>query len=298
MNSAEDIAAFRRFPNIGLAELEKIAEFDYDEQNTAGSDSAPPVLLSIFYPKRRVDPQPVVYYLHGGGMVAGDRFNGIDQVLAWVERLGVVMVAVEYRLAPEHPHPAPIDDCDAGLLWVAEHADELGIDANRVVVVGASAGGGLAAALALRARDRGYPRLAGQVLDSPMLDDRSQTVSSHQVDNLGIWDRITNEVAWTALLGEHHAEREISPYASPSRAEDLSRLPPTYISAAGGEVFRDEAIAYASGIWAAGGSVDLHVYAGAMHSFKALAPESAISRTARADLDDWVQRLLARRIAT
>lgn len=292
MPSAAEIDVLRGFPTASLSDLSAIATFAYEERVAPGRDGAPPVLLSIFRPTARTAAAPVVYLVHGGGMVSGDRFNGVEQALGWVDRFGVVVVSVEYRLAPEHPHPAPIEDCATGLVWLADHAGDLGVDADRIVVYGASAGGGLAAGLALLARDRGFPTLAGLLLDSPMLDDRNRTVSSRQIDDMGIWDRVTNEVAWTALLGEGHASREVSPYAAPARATDLAGLPPTYLLAAAGEVFRDEAVDFASRVWAAGGTLDLHVYAGAMHSYKALAPESPISRAASAGMDDWLGRLL------
>ena len=292
MPSAAQIDVLRQFPTGTLRDLEATADFDHEVRSAPGRDGAPSVLLSIFTPKTRRAAAPAVYYVHGGGMVSGDRFNGIEQALGWVERFGVVVVSVEYRLAPEHPHPAPIEDCYTGLVWLAQHAGELGADADRIVVYGASAGGGLAAGLALMARDRAFPKLAGQLLDSPMLDDRNRTVSSHQIENVGIWDRVTNDVAWSALLGEGHSSRQVSPYAAPARASDLGGLPPTYLLAAAGEVFRDEAVEYASRVWAAGGILDLHVYAGAMHSYKQLAPDSPVSRAAAAGMDDWLARVV------
>lgn len=292
MPSAAQIDVLRRFPTASLGDLEAAADFAHQERVAPGRNGAPSVLLSIFTPTTRQAASLALYHVHGGGMVSGDRFNGLEQALGWVERLGVVVVSVEYRLAPEHPHPAPIEDCYTGLVWLAQHADELGVDPDRIVVYGASAGGGLAAGLALMARDRAFPKLAGQLLDSPMLDDRNRTVSSHQFDGLGVWDRVTNDVGWTALLGEGHASREVSPYAAPARADDLGGLPPTYLLAAGGEVFRDEAVEYASRVWAAGGSLDLHVYAGAMHSYKQLAPDSPVSRAAARGMDDWLGRMV------
>ncbi|WP_375401112.1 alpha/beta hydrolase [uncultured Amnibacterium sp.] len=292
MPSAAQIDVLRGFPTASLDDLRAAANFDHEERTVPGRDGAPAVLLSIFTPTTRRAAAPVLYHVHGGGMVSGDRFNGVEQALGWVERLGVVVVSVEYRLAPEHPHPAPIEDCYTGLVWLAQHADDLGVAADRIIVYGASAGGGLAAGLALMARDRAFPTLAGQLLDSPMLDDRNGTVSSHQFDDVGIWDRVTNDVGWTALLGEGHAFREVSPYAAPARASNLGGLPPTYLLAAAGEVFRDEAVDYASRVWAAGGSLDLHVYSGAMHSYKQLAPDSPVSRAAAAGMDDWVSRMI------
>jgi acetyl esterase/lipase len=145
---------------------------------------------------------PGILYVHGGGMISGDRFGGIGQPLRWVERFGGVCVTVGYRLAPEFPDPFPVEDTYAALTWMADHAAALGIDPGRVVIVGRSAGGGLGAGAALLARDRGGPALLGQLLISPMLDDRNDTVSSHQIDGVGIWDRTSNDTGWTALLGD------------------------------------------------------------------------------------------------
>src|SRR5262249_55307061 len=138
-----------------------------------GPAGAPDVTVSIFRREGAAGPAPGIFHTHGGGMILGDRFTGVDPLLDWVEQLGVVVVSVEYRLAPEHPHPAPVEDCYAGLVWTAKNAAELGIDPRRLVVAGGSAGGGLAAALALMARDRKGPSLAAQLLIYPMLDDRN-----------------------------------------------------------------------------------------------------------------------------
>ncbi|TNY34726.1 hypothetical protein EIO00_22320 [Thermomonospora catenispora] len=154
---------------------------------------------------------------------------------AALAELGLVAVSVEYRLAPEHPHPAQIEDCYAGLTWTAEHAGELGIDPGRIIVAGVSAGGGLAAAMALLARDRGGPALAGQMLLCPMLDDRNDTPSAHQMAGRGVWDRTANETAWNAVLGEARGGPEVSCYAARGtvRGSSVPRRshPPRHLSA-------------------------------------------------------------------
>ncbi|MDX3574884.1 alpha/beta hydrolase, partial [Streptomyces sp. ID05-47C] len=238
-------------------------------------------------------PRPVVYHVHGGGMVLGTNRVGVDQILDWARELDMVVVSVEYRLAPEHPYPAPVDDVYAGLLWTAEHAKELGADPERIVIAGASAGGGLTAALALLLRDRGGPRPLGQVLLCPMLDDRNDTPSSHQMAGLGVWDRTANETGWTALLGEVRGGPDVSPYAAPARAEDLSGLPPAFLDVGSAETFRDEVVAYASRIWQAGGVAELHVWPGGFHGFDGFAPQAAVSRAARTAQLEWLRRLLA-----
>jgi acetyl esterase/lipase len=149
-------------------------------------------------------------------------------VLDWAVDNGAVAVSVEYRLAPEHPDPAPLEDCYAGLQWTREHAAEIGGDADRIVVVGASAGGGLAAGVALLARDRGGPRLLGQVLMCPMLDDRFVTPSSRVLHGEGIWDATSNMTGWDALLGGRRGGGDVSIYAAPARATGLAGLPASF----------------------------------------------------------------------
>jgi acetyl esterase/lipase len=185
-----------------------------------------------------------------------------------------------------------VEDCYAGLVWTAGHAEELGFDPERLIIAGASAGGGLAAGVALMARDRGGPALAGQVLICPMLDDRNETVSSYQIDGFGLWDRTSNDTGWDALLGDRRKTPEVSVYAAPARATDLSGLPPAFIDAATAEVFRDEVVAYASAIWAVGGVAELHVWAGGFHGFDMIVPQAALSIQARDVRTRWVQRIL------
>ena len=187
-------------------------------------------------------------------MIFGDnRTGGLLGMLDHAERLQLAVVSVEYRLAPETPHPGPVEDCYAGLSWTVAHAAELGVDPARVIVGGVSAGGGLAAAVALLARDRGAPALLGQLLACPMLDDRNDTPSAWQMAGVGVWDRAANDVGWAALLGDARGGPDVSPYAAPARAADLSGLPPAFIDVGSAETFRDEDVAYASRIWQAGG---------------------------------------------
>ncbi len=223
-------------------------------------------------------------------MVIGDRFGGVD--LEWVQRFDAVAISVEYRLAPEHPDPAPVRDCYAGLVWTAAHAGELGFDPERLIIAGGSSGGGLAAGTALMARDQGGPALAAQILLCPMLDDRNETISSHQIDGIGLWDRRSNDAGWDALLGNRRQTDQVSIYAAPARATDLSGLPPAYIDCGSAEVFRDEDVAYASAIWAAGGIAELHVWAGGFHAFDGMAPEAAVSVAAREMRTRFVARIL------
>lgn len=234
------------------------------------------------------DASGAVYLLHSGGMMFGDRFSGVDDALEWVQDLCVRVVTIDYRLAPEHPHPAPFDDCYAGLVWLSRHASELGIRHDRIVVGGASAGGGLAAAVVLAARDRRGPSVRGQLLDYPMLDDRP-TASTGMFDGIGVWDRVSNETGWAALL---NGTEPVPPYAAPARADDLRDLPPAFIDVGAAEIFRDEAVDYARRIWAAGGDAELHVWPGAFHACDIFAPHAGISRRMIAARRDWLRRML------
>jgi acetyl esterase/lipase len=220
----------------------------------------------------------------------GTNRSGADELALWVDEVGLVAVSVEYRLAPEHPHPAPVEDCYAGLVWTGEHCDELGIDPSRLIIAGASAGGGLAAGTALMARDRGGPALSHQVLMCPMLDDRGITQSSQELDGDGLWDRTSNATGWAALLGDACGGPDVSPYAAPARAQDLSGLPATFIDVGSVDTFRDEDIEYAARLSRAGISVELHLWPGGFHGFDEMAPETALAQAARATRLGYVRR--------
>jgi len=237
---------------------------------------------------------PGIYHVHGGGMVMADRFASVGPLIDWAMKYDAVAVTVEFRRAPEFPDPVPVEDCYAGLEWMAARTDELGFDPDRLVIFGGSGGGGLAAGTTLLARDRGGPALSGQLLQCPMIDDRNDTVSARRYDGVGVWDRTSNLTAWTMVLGERRGTPDVSPYAAPARATDLGGLPPTFIDVAAVEVFRDEAVAYASAIWAAGGEAELHVWGGAFHGFYDLAPTSAVAEACVAARESWLERMLAR----
>jgi acetyl esterase/lipase len=265
---------------------------DVEERTVPGPPGAPGVRLTLVRPRGGVTGAPAFYSIHGGGMVLGNRFFGLDGLVDDVLRFGAVGVSVEYRLAPEHPAPAAVEDCYAGLVWLAGHAAELGVDPARIIVTGASAGGGLSAGVALLARDRGGPHLAGQLLLCPMLDDRNETASARQYDGIGAWDRNNNDTGWDALLGPLRGTEEASPYAVPARAKDVSNLPPAFIDVGAAEVFRDEATEYALRIWATGGSAELHVWNGGYHGFTGFSPDAQVSRAAVAARLSWLRRVL------
>lgn len=267
---------------------------DIVERTIPGPAGAPDLEVTILSPTGHGAASPAVpglYNIHGGGMMMGHRYMDTGRLADLVLELGVVAVNVEYRLAPENPHPAPSEDCYAGLTWFAEHAAELGVDPTRIVVMGGSAGGGLAAAMALMARDRRGPQLAGQMLLCPMIDNTNSTVSSHQYAGLGTWPRESNLVGWQCLLGDKPYGFDADPYAAPSRAEDLSGLPTAFVEAGSAETFRDEDTEYAARIWAAGGQAELHIWAGGFHGFDVFAPGAAVSQAALASRTSWLRRV-------
>lgn len=269
----------------------QLAQYDIEQRDVRivghGGDE---ILASVFTPRGHTAAGPGFFHTHGGGMIMGDRTLGVP--LEWLARFDAVCVSIEYRLAPEFSDPYPVEDCYSGLVWTAEHAEEIGIDPDRLVILGGSAGGGLAAGTTLLARDRRGPKLLGQLLDCPMLDDRDATVSTRQYDGVGVWDRTSNITGWTALLGDRRGGDDVSIYAAPGRATDLSNLPSTFITCGSAEVFRDEDVAYAGGIWAAGGQAELHVFAGGFHGSDGFAPHAAVSQANAAARLDWITRLL------
>jgi acetyl esterase/lipase len=280
---------------LGDAELRCDGAFELAEHTVPGDGDAPDMPLLICHPTGTIGPHPVLYHIHGGGMVAGT-YRSVELAceLARAELLQLAVAAVEYRLAPEHPDPTPVEDCYAGLRWLSDHAEALGLDPARIIVSGNSAGGGLAAGTALLARDRGGPALFGQMLQCPMLDDRCDTVSAAQLRDAGLWDGRSNEAGWTALLGGRRGTDRVSPYAAPARARDLSGLPPMLIDVGSVEALRDEAVAFATRVWQAGGQAELHVWGGTFHSFDQWVPEAIVSRAADRVRVDWLRRLMGR----
>lgn len=267
--------------------------FVWSVHHAPGGSASPGVDVVIFRPVDAAGQVPCLIHLHGGGLVTGTAWDDVAPLLALAAEAGCAIASVDYRLAPEEPYPAAVEDAYAALSWLVGHAAALGIDPERVLVEGISAGGGLAAALALLARDRGGPRLAGQMLLCPMLDDRNDTPSARQMAGHGSWDRNANATAWHAYLGGAAGRTDVPAYASPARAAELGGLPPAFIDVGSAETFRDEAVAYATGLWLAGGVAELHVWPGGFHGFDYFAPEAVISGDARDARRRWLLRLLA-----
>jgi acetyl esterase/lipase len=207
--------------------------------------------------------------------------NGEDFICeGFVHAANCVVVSPDYRLAPEHPYPAAIDDCYATLVWMTSAADEMNIDLSRIAIGGASAGGGLTAALALMARDKGGPAVNFQMPLYPMIDDRNVTPSSHEITDSRVWNEFNNAAAWKMYLSEH-AKGEISSYAAPIRERNLAGLPPVYTCVGQLDPFRDETIEYVARLAQASVDVEFHLYPGGYHAFEHVAPNAEISQRAK-----------------
>ncbi|MEK4274385.1 alpha/beta hydrolase [Paenibacillus sp. FSL R7-0026] len=252
------------------------------------------MLVKIYEPVERTnDLLPAMLWIHGGGYVLGHPDMDDKLCERFVQTAECIVVSVDYRLAPEHPYPAAIEDCYAGLVWMTEESAMLGIDVNRVAIAGASGGGGLTAALALMARDKGGPSIIFQMPLYPMLDNRNITPSSHEITEEGsIWNRTDNVAAWNMYLGEANDVNGSSSYAVPSRAESLAGLPPAYTCVGQLDLFRDETMEYVARLAQAGVDVAFHLYPGCFHLFEILVPETEVSQRAVQGYMDAMARAL------
>ena len=251
-----------------------------------GPDGAASLRLRVHRARDAEGDLPCLYWTHGGGYVLGSPEQDDLRFDQWCQRVGLVGVVVQYRLAPEHPYPAAIEDCYAGLKWVKEHGAELGIDTSRVGIGGPSGGGGLAAALALVVRDRHELEVDYQLLMYPMIDDTRSTVTAGW--DVPVWGPKSNEFGWTSYLGPLHGTDDVPGHAAPARATDLSGLPPTYIAVGTLDGFADENIEYAKRLNHAGVPVELHLYPGAPHGFDRSAPASPLGQQAERDVMNWL----------
>ncbi len=279
-----EIPAYRAaqsFPEV--PESEAVEQFD----RVVPAD--PEVTVRVYRPHGATG-LPGIFWIHGGGMIRGSYAGSDKQLQEWVERYDCVCISVRYRFAPEHPYPAALDDCYAALAWVHENAAELGVDPERVGIAGYSAGAGLAAALALLARDRGELPVAFQLLKSPMLDDRLTAPSSNW--QVRPWSPAMNALAWRAYLGDLEGDR-VPVYAAPARATDLAGLPPAFVLTGSADIYFDESVAYGQALVHADVPTELHVYQDAAHGFELFAPESVPGRRANREQEEWLARVLA-----
>jgi len=257
-----------------------------NDRTIPGPPGAPDIRVRLYEPVRRHANTPCLVYFHGGGFIAGDLDSEHARCVRLAGQADCVVVSVDYRLAPECRFPAAVEDCYAALSWTAASADDLGIERSRIGVGGVSAGGGLAAAVALMARDRRGPVVAFQMLMFPVLDDRMESASMNFVDT-PLFDGPAAARMWTSYLGENRAN--VSPYAAPARAKDLRGLPPTYLATGEFDPLRDEGIAYALRLLAADVSVELHNFAGTFHTFDVFS--TAVSTRAANEQVDWLHRI-------
>lgn len=295
--TAADIPAYRdeavsRYRKTDEA-LRRGGTVEFEERLIPGPPGAPDLPTLILSPANRDGAVlPAVILIANGGKILRDTRLFGDWLLDWVAEEQVVVVSVAPRVGPEDPHPAQVDDAFAGMCWTAAHTQELGVDPARLLLLGISGGGGIAAGAALMARDRGGPRVSRQILVYPMLDDRAITPSS-RFEGIN-WDRLANRTGWEAILGGAAAGSDVSPYAAPARALDLTGLPPTYLEVGSSEVFRDEVIDFAARLAQAGVPIDLHVWSGGFHAFDVSNPTAELSRAAVAARTSYLRRAVRR----
>ncbi|MEM7303486.1 MAG: alpha/beta hydrolase [Pseudomonadota bacterium] len=261
--------------------LPPVPEVEHKDHMIPSQHDGADFLVRVYTPKDNNDTKPGILYIHGGGMVIGSVQNDHFSGLTLCRDTNAVVVSVDYRLAPENPHPIPSTDCYSALCWMAENAQELEIDPKRIAVFGQSAGGGLTLATTLMARDRSGPDVCFQMPIYPMIDDRNETPSSYEITDIGIWDRAANLQAWEFYLRGKEADQ----YAAPARCEDLSGLPPTFIDVGDLDAFRDENITFVQRLAQAGVPTEFRLYPGAFHASEVFTPDADLS-----------QRIWARRI--
>lgn len=249
-----------------------------------------PIPVRIYRPEGVREPAPVLVYFHGGAFVAGDLDTEHDRCLGLAVEAGCLVVSVAYRRPPEHPFPVPGEDCYAAVCWVADSAAGLGADAARIAVGGSSAGGTLAAAVAMMCRDRSGPAPVLQMLLYPALDDRLDSASMRRYPRTAAWHREDSVRMWHHYLAGN-AEHRASPYAVPARCTDFSGLAPAYVLVAEVDALRDEGIDYAARMMEAGVSVELHHFAGAFHGFDAAVPHAGLTKRALAEQSAALRRV-------
>ena len=245
------------------------------------SDGAHTLRVRFYRPERLRGPVPAMLWIHGGGFVMGDSEIDEDNNVAIVRDTGVAVAAVNYRLAPGHPFPAPIEDCYTALRWLHAEAKELGVLPDRIAIGGSSAGGGLAAGLALMAHDRNEVPLAFQLLIYPMLDDRTAIRTDIDLSGVRLWNNSCNQFGWTCYLRNAPGRENIHPYAAPARRESLSGLPSAWIGVGTFDLFRDEDVTYAKRLRDSGVACELRVVEGAYHAFDRFSPRANVVKQFR-----------------
>jgi acetyl esterase/lipase len=238
--------------------------------------------LRLYTPEDPAPNAPLVVYIHGGGMFCCSVDTHDPVVRYYAAESAVKFLSVDYRLSPEYPYPFSVEDCYSALTWASEHAELLGIDPSRIAIAGDSAGGGIAAAVAIMTRDKSGPTIAKQVLIYPMLDDRT-TVTDTAIAPFAVWSYEDNITGWETLLGGRAGGPDVPAWAAPARETHFEGLPPAYVEVGTLDIFRDESIRYASNLVQAGIPTELHLHDGVPHCFELFAPSSSIARRALAD---------------
>jgi acetyl esterase/lipase len=284
-----------------LAEGAKLAppvpSVEVSERLVPGPAGAPDVPVLLYQPKDAARPAPGLLWIHGGGYVIGAAAMDDVNCKLMAAELGCTIVSVDYRLAPETPHPGPVEDCYAALKWMHASAMELGVDPGRIAIGGTSAGGGLAAGLGLLTRDRAEVPLCFQLLNYPMLDDRTVTTyDPHPHVGEFVWTPDDNHFGWASLLGQEPGSAGVSPYAAAARAEDLTGLPPTYIAVGALDLFLEEDMEYARRLVRAGVPTELHLYPGCIHGFLMMA-DATVSKAYTRDMMSALRRALQPQVA-
>lgn len=274
----EDLAERRRIEAKFAAEMVEAVKATQtcttEDVQVPGPAGCPDVSVRLYRPRRPQASSPAVFFIHGGGMCLGDLDYEHAAAVKICEELGALVVSSGYRKAPEHVHPAQVDDCYAALLWMRENATSLCFDRDRLSIFGGSAGGNLALATALKVRDLGGPALCHVMALYPMVDHRSSPPSVRDGSAVGPWDRRANAEAWEWFLGGQDPDG----YAAPLHADDLSGLPPTFIDVGTLDLFRDEDLALAQRLLAAGVPTELHVHPGVYHAAEHYAPDAEAAR--------------------
>ncbi|TPX17875.1 uncharacterized protein E0L32_002976 [Thyridium curvatum] len=293
----DTITSSRRTREAGitalLSRLPNAPNVEQTYYNAIASDGHQvPILAFVKRGTSSTTAGPALLHFHGGGMIMGSAQQFARPLAYLVEETAVPIFSVDYRLAPEHTGKTLVNDCYASLLWLQQNAHEHNVDPARIAVYGESAGGGLAAGVALMARDRNLqPPLAKQILIYPMLDDRNMT-PNEAVQPLAFWKTEDNVVGWTAVLGADKAgkpDAEVSPYVAPARAENLAGLPPTYLDVGGLDIFCNEVVAYAGRLLRENVETELHVYPGVPHAFEPIAPNISVTKRALANRQKAMQ---------
>lgn len=296
LSESLDVEALRGYqPLTADSIIERFPHLEHEEFTAPAIEGLgdEPVKLSVFRSSiSKNTKKPALFYIHGGGQVSGNRFSGLDSVISTFSDLDLVFITVDYRLAPEHPSPTGAYDSYAGVVYIADHAQEWGIDPSKIVVYGISGGAAPTASVAKLSKTRQYPKICAQILSTPMLDDRNITVSARQFEHGTLWCGATNRMAWDLALGPKSGSPDVDELISPARSVDLSGLPPAYIDVGECEVFRDEAVAYASQIWKCGGTAELHVWPGSYHGSFLFEVEVPVSKSAVNAQRDFIRRFV------